>query len=527
MRYLQSSYIRDILDLYPHTNIHKLCFLYNMNFSFLNDFDYMANFLIPMYEQDCFLETEINWLIKNYGPINTGQFLSHLVLNYPKIDFSNLIHKIPTTCLLKEEYELYLKTIVSILSNIEIDNRRKNNINYHSFVFLAIYKYIMLFKNNVSFSSAYILWESYDLYNHFEYKINDQVRLLIHKLCIEMSISICKINNQITYHYEEENPISQLKFDENEQYQDLFLRGQILFESSKRNNDIDQYFEVLNLYNKIDLNKDNHIINYLTVDDYKSLIDTYLYNLAYLEDESEILLNNVIYFLQEGYRIYGNRILKCLPDLYYAIHQYNNLDESNNNLSKVIPYIKKQIANRTNLINDYVEAIISNCEYLICYAEDLESNYSNYFLEVFYLFVNYYQNLNFLYDESFLKTFYSTCYYLSILHRYDLQEYINVILDLINNLNEEEVTFNKESYKLFKRFILCFFKQNVDKKEIKQIKELHKKITNSNSIENQTEILINSEAYDFIEYALSDINFKDNYDFEEDYYLEDSEEDEE
>ena len=95
-----------------------------------------------------------------------------------------------------------------------------------------------------------------------------------------------------------------------------------------------------------------------------------------------------------------------------------------------------------------------------------------------------------------------------------------MILDLINNLNEEEVTFNKESYKLFKRFILCFFKQNVDKKEIKQIKELHKKITNSNSIENQTEILINSEAYDFIEYALSDINFKDNYDFEEDYYLE-------
>ena len=495
--------------------------------SFLNDFDYMANFLIPMYEQDCFLETEINWLIKNYGPINTGLFLSHLVLNYPKIDFSNLIHKLPTTCLLKEEYELYLKTIVSILSNIEIDNRRKNNINYNSFVFLAIYKYIMLFKNNVSFSSAYTLWESYDLFNHFQYEINDQVRLLIHKLCIEMSISICKINNQITYHYEEENPISQLKFDENEQYQDLFLRGQILFESSKRNNDINQYFEVLNLYNKIDLNKDNHIINYLTVDDYKSLIDTYLYNLAYLEDESEILLNNVIYFLQEGYRIYGNRLLKCLPDLYYAIHQYNNLDESNNNLSKVIPYVRKQIAYRTNLINDYVEAIISNCEYLICYAEDLENNYSNYFLEVFYLFVNYYQNLNFLYDESFLKTFYSTCYFLSILHRYNLQEYIDVILDLINNLNEEEVTFNKESYKLFKRFILCFFKQNIDKKEIKQIKELYKKIINSNSIENKTEILINGEAYDFIEYALSDINFKDNYDFEEDYYLEDIDEDEE
>ena len=76
-------------------------------------------------------------------------------------------------------------------------------------------------------------------------------------------------------------------------------------------------------------------------------------------------------------------------------------------------------------------------------------------------------------------------------------------------------------------FILCFFKKNIDKKEIKQIKELHKKITNSNSIENKTEILINGEAYDFIEYALSDINFKDNYDFEEDYYLEDIDEDEE
>ena len=174
--------------------------------------------------------------------------------------------------------------------------------------------------------------------------------------------------------------------------------------------------------------------------------------------------------------IYGNRMLKCLPDFYYVVKQYIEIDESDNCLSKVIPYLKKQIAYRTNLINDYVEAILSNCEYLICFAEDLENNYGNYVLEVFYLFVNYYQNLNFLYDTSFLKTFYSTCFYLSLLHRYNLQEYIDVILDLIKNLNENEVTFCKDSYKLFKRFILCFFKNQVDQKEIKEVKTLYKRI---------------------------------------------------
>ena len=191
----------------------------------------------------------------------------------------------------------------------------------------------------------------------------------------------------------------------------------------------------------------------------------------------------------------------------------------------MIPYLKKQIAYRTNLINDYVEAILSNCEYLICFAEDLENNYGNYVLEVFYLFVNYYQNLNFLYDTSFLKTFYSTCFYLSLLHRYNLQEYIDVILDLIKNLNENEVTFCKDSYKLFKRFILCFFKNQVDQKEIKEVKTLYKRIMSS--IKNTYEHYNNYEAYDYIDNAFKDNDFKNNYNFEENYFLEEDDDDEE
>lgn len=534
--HLVISSVKELLEMKNYNVSRNICnYLKTLDFqnpikkfalrsaSFVNDFDYMANFLIPFYEKEKFLEKEIDWLIKNYGPNNTGKFLSYLVSNYPEIDFSNLIHKIPTTCLLNSEFNLYLKTINSILSTIEIDNRRRNNLNYNSFVFLAIYKYIMLFKNNVSFYTAYTLWESYDLFNHYEFQINNQVRLLIHKLCIEMSIGINKINNENTYHYEEEYPFDNLIFDEKSKYQMLFLKSQILFETSKKNNDIDLYLESLKCLYEINT-EDSEIIEYLTIDDFKSIIDTYLYNLAYLEDSSEILINNIIYFLKESYNIYGNRMLKCLPDFYYVVKQYIEIDESDNCLSKVIPYLKKQIAYRTNLINDYVEAILSNCEYLICFAEDLENNYGNYVLEVFYLFVNYYQNLNFIYDTSFLKTFYSTCFYLSLLHRYNLQEYIDVILDLIKNLNENEVTFCKDSYKLFKRFILCFFKNQVDQKEIKEVKTLYKRIMSS--IKNTYEHYNNYEAYDYIDNAFKDNDFKNNYNFEENYFLEDDDDEE-
>ena len=121
--------------------------------------------------------------------------------------------------------------------------------------------------------------------------------------------------------------------------------------------------------------------------------------------------------------------------------------------------------------------------------------------------------------------FYDTCYILCILHRSGLQERIDYILSLIERIDEKEVVFSKDIFTIFKSFILCFFEENIDLKDVKQFEKKYDKKIRSSKYE--SEIKIYQLECDFIEEALQDYNFKDNYDFSELVDIEEFEDDDE
>ena len=219
-------------------------------------------------------------------------------------------------------------------------------------------------------------------------------------------------------------------------------------------------------------------------------------------------------------------MLMCLPSIYTSInHHMSNINQFSDDVNKVIPYLKKQVAYRTESLNDYVEAIRENGLYLRTFAGEYEEEYGEYFLEIYDILIDFYSQLKYSFDSCFLRVFYDTCYILCILHRSGLQERIDYILSLIERIDEKEVVFSKDIFAIFKSFILCFFKENIDLKEVKQFERNYDKKIRSSKYE--SEIKIYQLECDFIEEALQDYNFKDNYDFSELVDVEEFEDDDE
>lgn len=497
--------------------------------AYRNDCEYFAKILLEKIKKDEYLYKDIYWMLEHCGAKETADFIVSLVKQYPKIDFSTLVYKIPTTCLFDKEYHMFIQFLSEILYHIDIDKRKLNDKNYNSIVFLSLYKMVMLFKNNVSFSSAYIWWESNGLYDFEKYKMNEITRILIYKLNIEMSIGICNIDSTVEYLYEGIDVIKNIRFNQESAYQNFLLKGHILFELCKNYHDEyadDRYYECLNSYYEVDRNS---LISesLLTVDDFKSIIDAYLFKTKDDDDpeSSETNISNALYYLNWGYELFGNRMLMCLPNIYTSInHHMSNINQFSDDVNKVIPYLKKQVAYRTESLNDYVEAIRENGLYLRTFAGEYEEEYGEYFLEIYDILIDFYSQLKYSFDSCFLRVFYDTCYILCILHRSGLQERIDYILSLIERIDEKEVVFSKDIFAIFKSFILCFFKENIDLKEAKQFERNYDKKIRSSKYE--SEIKIYQLECDFIEEALQDYNFKDNYDFSELVDVEEFEDDE-
>lgn len=496
--------------------------------SYKDDLKYLSKVLLKLFKNDEYLTKEVNWLLKHYGSQKTGEFFAYLVKNYPNIDFSPLLYQIPTTCLFNEEYHQIVTFIAEILNQIDIDKRKKENINYNSFVFLAIYKLIMLFNNNVSFSSAYVLYESFGLFEFEDYKMSELVKILIYKISIEMNVGICNVDNSLEYIYEDDNPIYNIDFNKESKYQNYLLRGHILYQLSKKystSNEYDKYYyQCLDCYFQID-KEDTQIYKYLTVDDFKLIIDAYLCKMKedFDADSTQISITNALYYLKWGYELFGNRLLKCYPDIYKAINCHLlNIDENSMDVNKIIPYLKKQVANRTYCLNDYVDAINENCLYLRTFAYDLEENYDSYFEQIYQLLNTFYKEITYSFDTCFLNVFYNTCYMFTMLYRSNLQEKIDELLSLIECFNDKDIIFYKDTFNLFKQFLLCFFKENINLKEAKNIEKLYnRKMTSKYTADTR----IYEIEFEFIKEALEDYNFKDNYIFDE-LVIEDNDEDE-